>query len=137
MKEKGKRFLGIGSISVCNVLFGMLDFCSFVLIVLPLYPNIVNDYVYSVNLLAYTQTTLLNRLLYWGLFLLLVVIGILKLILTKSEKEKSNKIITCVSMALSVLGVMLLAVTKHAYAVIVIFLLLIIKGVVYFKYSER
>ncbi len=122
--------------SVCNVLFGMLDLCSFVLIVLPLYPNIVNDYVYSVNLLAYTQTTSLNRLLYWALFLLLVVIGIIKLVLTKLEKEKSNKIITCVSMTLSVLGVMLLAVTKQAYAVIVLFLLLMIKAVIYSKYVE-
>ena len=43
--------------------------------------------------------------------------------------EKSNKIMTCVSMTLSVLGVMLLAVTKQVYAVVVMFLLLIIKGV--------
>lgn len=116
--------------NMCNVLLGMLDICSFALIVLPLYPNIVNEYVYSVNLLAYTQTASLNLLLYWGVFLSLIVIGMIKLLLTKLEMEKSNKIMTCVSMTLSVLGVMLLAVTKQAYAVIVIFLLLIIKGVI-------
>lgn len=115
--------------NMCNVLLGMLDICSFALIVLPLYPNIINDYVYSVNLLAYTQTASLNRLLYWGVFLSLIVIGIMKLVLTKLEMEKSNKIMTCVSMTLSVLGVMLLAVTKQVYAVVVMFLLLIIKGV--------
>lgn len=122
--------------NMSNVLLGILDLCSFALIVLPLYPNIVNDYVYSVNLLAYTQAASLNRLLYWGLFLSLIVIGMIKLLLTKLETEKGNKIMTCVSMTLSVLGVMLLAVTKQAYAVIVIFLLLIIKGVIYFKYAE-
>ena len=115
--------------NMCNVLLGMLDICSFALIVLPLYPNIINDYVYSVNLLAYTQTASLNLLLYWGVFLSLIVIGIMKLVLTKLEMEKSNKIMTCVSMTLSVLGVMLLAVTKQVYAVVVMFLLLIIKGV--------
>ena len=115
--------------NMCNVLLGMLDICSFALIVLPLYPNIVNEYVYSVNLLAYTQTASLNLLLYWGVFLSLIVIGIMKLVLTKLEMEKSNKIMTCVSMTLSVLGVMLLAVTKQVYAVVVMFLLLIIKGV--------
>ena len=115
--------------NMCNVLLGMLDICSFALIVLPLYPNIINDYVYSVNLLAYTQSASLNRLLYWGVFLSLIVIGIMKLVLTKLEMEKSNKIMTCVSMTLSVLGVMLLAVTKQVYAVVVMFLLLIIKGV--------
>jgi transcriptional regulator with XRE-family HTH domain len=115
--------------NMCNVLLGMLDICSFALIVLPLYPNIINDYVYSVNLLAYTQTASLNLLLYWGVFLSLIVIGMIKLLLTKLEMEKSNKIMTCVSMTLSVLGVMLLAVTKQVYAVVVMFLLLIIKGV--------
>ena len=115
--------------NMCNVLLGMLDICSFALIVLPLYPNIVNEYVYSVNLLAYTQTASLNLLLYWGVFLSLIVIGIMKLVLTKLEMEKSNKIMTCVSMTLSVLGVMLLAVTTQVYAVVVMFLLLIIKGV--------
>ena len=115
--------------NMCNVLLGMLDIGSFALIVLPLYPNIVNEYVYSVNLLAYTQTASLNLLLYWGVFLSLIVIGIMKLVLTKLEMEKSNKIMTCVSMTLSVLGVMLLAVTKQVYAVVVMFLLLIIKGV--------
>ncbi len=123
--------------NMSNVLLGMLDLCSVALIVLPLYPNIVNDYVYSVNLLAYNQAASLNRLLYWGLFLLLVATGMIKLLLTKLEREKANKIMTCVSMTLSVLGVMLLAVTKQAYAVIVIFLLLIIKSVIYFKYAER
>ena len=115
--------------NMCNVLLGMLDIGSFALIVLPLYPNIVNEYVYSVNLLAYTQTASLNLLLYWGVFLSLIVIGMIKLLLTKLEMEKSNKIMTCVSMTLSVLGVMLLAVTKQVYAVVVMFLLLIIKGV--------
>ncbi len=123
--------------NMSNVLLGMLDLCSVALIVLPLYPNIVNDYVYSVNLLAYNQAASLTRLLYWGLFLLLVATGMIKLLLTKLEREKANKIMTCVSMTLSVLGVMLLAVTKQAYAVIVIFLLLIIKSVIYFKYAER
>ena len=50
--------------SMCDLLFGLLDVFAFVLIVLPLYPNMVGGFVYSVNLFAYTQTTLLNRSLF-------------------------------------------------------------------------
>ena len=80
--------------SMCHFLFGILDICSVILIFLPLYPNMANGFVYSVNLFAYTQTTMLNRLLYWIMFISLVVIGIMKLLLTKFGIERCNKIMT-------------------------------------------
>ena len=76
--------------NMCDLLFGMVDLFSFILIVLPLYPNTVGKYIYSVNLLAYTETTLLNRTVYWIMFLSLVVIGIIKLFLTKYKPEKET-----------------------------------------------
>ena len=116
--------------NMCDLLLGLLDLCSFILIVLPLYPNMVNGFVYSVNLFAYTQTTMLNRLLYWIMFITLVVIGVMKLFLTKFGIERCNKIVTGVSMVISVLSVLFLAMTRETYAVIVVFLLLIIKVVI-------
>lgn len=119
---------------MCDLLFGILDVSSFILIVLPLYPNMADGFIYSVNLLSYTQTTLLNRMLYWVMFSLLVVIGIVKLFLTKFGTEKCNKIITGVSMAFSILTVLFLAITRESYAIIVAFVLLTIKGVLLLKY---
>lgn len=119
--------------NMCDLLFGIMDICSFILIVLPLYPNTVNGYVYSVNLFAYTQVTSLNRALYWGLYILLIVIGIVKLILTNLGLSKCNKIVTGVSMFISILLVLFLAMTREAYAIIVVFLLLVIKGVLLLK----
>ena len=123
--------------SMCHFLFGILDICSVILIFLPLYPNMANGFVYSVNLFAYTQTTMLNRLLYWIMFISLVVIGIMKLLLTKFGIERCNKIMTGVSMVISILSVLFLAMTRETYAVIVVFLLLVIKGVLVLKYTER
>ena len=123
--------------NMCYLLFGMLDICSFLLIVLPLYPNVVNEFVYSVNLFAYTQMASTSRLLYWILIISLVGAGILKLLFTKFEMGKCNQIMTGISMLLSILGVMLLAMVREAYAVIVIFLLLVMKGVVLLKYTKR
>ena len=122
---------------VCDFLLGILDICSFILVVLPLYPNMVNGFVYSVNLFAYTQTTMLNRLLYWIMFITLVVIGIIKLLLTKFGIERCNNLITGVSLVISILNVLFLAMTRETYAVIVVFLLLVIKGLLLLKYTKR
>ena len=122
--------------SMCDLLFGLLDVCSFILIILPLYPNKVNEFVYSVNLFAYTQATSLNRLLYWVIFLSLVVAGVVKLLLNKLGVEKHNRIISGLSMVISVLAVLLLAMTRESYAVVVAFLLLGIKGCLLFKYAK-
>ena len=122
--------------NMCDLLFGLLDVFSFVLIVLPLYPNMVDGFVYSVNLFAYTQTTLLNRSLYWIMFVSLVVVGIIKLILTKLGMQRYNKIATRVSISISTLSVLLLAITRESYAVAVVFLLLVMKGILLLKCAK-
>ena len=122
--------------SMCDLLFGLLDVCSFILIFLPLYPNRVNEFVYSVNLFAYTQVTSLNRLFYWIIFISLVVAGVIKLLLTKLGMERFNRIMTGLSMVISVLAILLLAMTRESYAVVVAFLLLVIKGCLLFKYAK-
>ena len=122
--------------SMCDLLFGLLDICSFILIFLPFYPNRVNEFVYSVNLFAYTQVTSLNRLFYWIIFISLVVAGVIKLLLTKLGMERFNRIMTGLSMVISVLAILLLAMTRESYAVVVAFLLLAIKGCLLFKYAK-
>lgn len=123
--------------SMCDLIIGILDVCSFILIVLPLYPNMVNGFVYSVNLFAYTQASSLNRLLYWIMFISLVAAGVVKLLLAKSGIDRISKIMTGVSMVISILMVLFLTMTREVYAVIVVFLLLVIKGVLILKYTER
>lgn len=122
--------------SMCDLLFGLLDVCSFILIILPLYPNVVNGFVHSVNLFAYMQAAPLNRSLYWCIFISLVAAGIVKLLLAKLRMEKYNRIMTGVSMALSIFAILLLAVTRESYALIVIFLLLVMKGMLYLKCAK-
>ena len=122
--------------NICDMLFGLLDITSFILIVLPLYPNMVDGVIYSVNLFEYTQTTFLNRLVYWAIFILLIVVGSIKLLLTKFTNEKCNRIVTVVSMMLSILIVLFLALTREAYALVVVFLLLVIKGILVLKNKD-
>jgi len=119
--------------NICDLMFGMTDLFSFLLIVLPLYPWTVDGYVYSVNLFSYTETTILNRTVYWALFLALVLIGAVKISLTQLRAGKDQKTVTLVSMVMSVVLVIYLALAGETYAVTLAFLLLLIKGILLFR----
>lgn len=119
--------------NICDLLFGVVDFMSIMLIILPLYPMPVNDYVYSVNLFAYTESAPVNRIIYWAVFILLTLIGAIKVILNQMKIEKGRNIVTNVSVILSVAMVLFLAMTRQVYAVVIAFLLLILKGILILK----
>ena len=120
-----------------NMLFGVVDIFSFIMIILPLYPNKIDDYIYSVNLFNYTQTAVFNLVIMWSFYLALILIGISKILLTQLNIEKGQKVITNISLVLGILAVLYLAVTRDAYAITVVFVLLIIKVMLLFKVNER
>ena len=122
--------------NICDLLFGIVDLFSFILVVLPLYPNTINSFVHSVSLLNYTQTSLIKLVFYWIMFCSLFAIGIIKIILAKTKAEKGNKALMEVSIALNIFIVFFLALTREAYAVVFAFLLLIVKGGILLKYSK-
>ena len=116
---------------MCDFLIGLLDVFAILLIVLPLYPNAAEGFVYSVNLFAYTQTTSWNRFLYWTMFLLLVAVGMMKLVLIKRSRQRYSRTVTGLSMLLSFSAILLLAMTRESYAVVVLFLLFVMKGLLF------
>lgn len=120
-----------------NMLFGVVDIFSFIMIILPLYPNKIDDYIYSVNLFNYTQTAVFNLVIMWSFYLALILIGISKILLTQLNIEKGQKVITNISLVLGILAVLYLALTREAYAITVVFVLLIIKVMLLFKVNER
>lgn len=78
-------------VTIDDLLFGMVDLFSFILIVLPLYPKPIDGYIFSVNLFSYTETTWFNRWIYWIMFIALIGIGIVKIVLTQFKIEKGYK----------------------------------------------
>lgn len=121
---------------ICDLLFGIVDVFSFMLIILPLYPNPINGYIYSVNLFSYTETSAFNLFVYWIMFTALIISGAIKVILTQTRVEKGQKLLTVISMGLSILTVLFLAMTRDVYAITVAFLLLIIKGILLLKHIK-
>ncbi len=122
--------------TLCELLFGITDLMYLMLIILPLYPNPVNGFVYAVNLLNYRETTSMIRIIHWILFLLPVLIGTVKILLTECKIEKGQNLVTGCSMTIGILSVFFLAMTREAYAITAAFLLLIIKGILFIKMTK-
>ena len=122
--------------NILNLLFGVTDLVSFALIVLPLYPKHVDEYVFSVNLLSYKETSAISILIYCILLGILILSGIIKILMTELKPEKDQRVLTIISMLIGTLMILLLAVTREAYAVTVAFILFIIKGMLLLKYVK-
>lgn len=116
---------------ICDIIFGVADLLSFVLFVLPLYPSTIEGFVYSVGLLSYTETSKINIAVYWVLFALLVLSGAVKLIFAKLKAEKCGKASAYISLVISMVAVLFLSLTREAYALVVVFLLFVIKVTVF------
>ena len=119
--------------SMCDFVFGIADVCFLLLIVLPLYPRTIEEYIYSVSLFAYAEITAMHRLIYWILLALLIVSGIIKLVLTKFKSKTGQKLVTDSSMIINIMLVVFLALTREPYAVTLAFLLLVMKGMLLIK----
>ena len=128
--EKEKR----ENISIlCEFMIGIVDMFSLVMIFLPLYPNEIQGYIYSVSLMRYTQISSMNLMVYWILYILLFSSGVIKLISVKIKAEKLLKAITVISVILNVGLVIFMSLTREAYAVVMMFLLLAVKVLILFR----
>ena len=124
-------------ISVCDRLFGMIDLFASMLIFLPIYPNKIDGFVYSVNLLGYEQAPQYKKTICLILFVLLVLSGVSKVILTITGAEKTNKILSEISVAVNLLAVLFLVVTRETYAAVFALLFLIAKAIIIFRCIRR
>ena len=120
--------------NMCDLLFGIVDVFSIILIILPLYPNTAENFIHSVNLFQYTETSYFHRSVYWLFFLALVITGIAKILLPKEGNK--NQILTSISMTLSILIILFLALAREAYAIAVTFLLFVTKTILLLKYIK-
>lgn len=103
---------------------------------MPLYPKHVDGYVFSVNLLSYKEASAVSILIYCILLGILILSGIIKILMTELKPEKDQRVLTIISMLIGTLMILLLAVTREAYAVTVAFILFIIKGMLLLKYVK-
>ncbi len=118
---------------IYDLFFGITDLFAVLLIILPLYPNTINGYVYSISLLSYMESSEFNLVVYWVLFVSLIILGIIKTVTVQFNIEKGRNIIKYSSIFISTIAVLYLALAREAYAIVVAFLLLAVKVLLLLK----
>lgn len=128
-ENENKRNINI----LCDILFAFFDIFTFMIIILPIYPCTINDFIYTVNLFLYNEIESFNIILYWILYLSLIISGFIKLILLKFNQNNINKLLSYISLFTSVFAIVVLALSKEVYAIIFLFLFFVIKCLLFVK----
>lgn len=121
--------------SICDLMFGCTDLFALLLFFLPLYPKPVDGCVYAVNLIQYTENGSIENVICWVLFLVLTLLGMIKIGMVRRKAEKVQNLLTACSMGCSVLSVLVLLMARVPYAGVVAFLLLLVKGGLLYRQS--
>ncbi len=123
---------------VSGLLDGIIDLCSFLLLVLPLYSNTMEEQVYAVNWFRQTQTTVFNHRFVGISSIILILLGMCKILFISINPEKGNKnlyykVTTWLSLSLGMLLVLFLALMRMPYAIVLAFILFLLKGYLMLK----
>ena len=116
-----------------DLLTGCADIMALTLLLLPLYPEKLSGTFTAVSLLRYTQIALPFACVCWGLMILLITVGAVKVLMHYRHIEKGCSAVTVASFELSIIAVLFLTAARLPYAVTVVFLLLIVKGILVFR----
>ena len=122
---------------LCHALHGMLDVLSLLLILLPIYPQEVEGYVYGVNLWRYAQAAEYIRRAYWGLFSAQAFIGVVEMVQARREDGAWRKTMPEISLLLSVASVLCLVLARETYAAVLAILLMLFKMALVFRSVKR
>lgn len=119
--------------NICDFLFGITDLLNILLIILPLYPKTINNHVYSVNLFLQSDLSSVSRAIYLSMFIVLILFGTVKIIVNQLKILKGRNVLTNTSVVLNIVVVLILSLARQAYAIVIAFLLLVIKSILVIK----
>lgn len=119
--------------NICDFLFGITDLLNILLIILPLYPKTINNHVYSVNLFLHSDISSVNRAIYLSMFIVLILFGTVKIIVNQMKIMKGRNVLTNTSVVVNIVVVLILSLARQAYAIVIAFLLLVIKSILVIK----
>lgn len=121
---------------VYGFILGVVDVMTILFIFLPLYGEAHDGYISHVNLLSYHDTSIFNLTIYWGIFSLLIIMGILQLVFLYFDKEKLRNLAFKWSMGIDIFAICLFAAAREPYANLLLFLLFIIKVLLIVRQSK-
>lgn len=118
---------------IFGFVFNVLDFMAIAFIFLPLYGQPRGDYIYSVSLFDYYDTTLVIRSIYYVIYISMALIGIAGFIIQLLEKEKYLRINKYISLGIHTLAIVFLIMTRQPYITFFLFMFFMIKVIMLIK----
>lgn len=115
---------------------GMLDVLAVALIVLPIYGNPVDNYIYHINIFQNTHTPNIDLTIHWTVFLSIIGLGIGRLCFIHFNNKSLYRIATTFSFILNAGAICLFAAAREPYATILLFLFFTGKTFLLFKQSR-
>ena len=120
-----------------DFLLGVIDLLAVALVMFPLYPETIDGFVYSVSLLSYNEIAPHILTMYWIMFLTFIVLGTAKLFVLKCRAGKGAKLISDISVGFNVIVLIFLAISREAYATVLVTMMLVAKMIIMLKDSKR
>ena len=121
---------------LCGFLYAVVDLFALMLIVLPLYPETVDGYVYSVNLWMYSEIAFYNKTIYWIMFIALLLCGLSGLVETYFKDNRTDLSMK-ISLVLAIVTVLYLSISTEAYAATLATLMMIAKFLLALKMNHK
>lgn len=121
---------------IYSFIFGVIDIMTILFILLPLYGEKREGYIYSVNLLSFKDSTKFNLVIYWTIFITLIASGIFQLIFIYFEKEKRKNFIAKFSIGIDFFAICFFAIAREPYVNMFLFLLFAFKILIKVKQAK-
>lgn len=112
---------------VYGLVYGVIDLLAILFIILPMYGQTVGGYIYSVNLFRFKETTRVNLVIYWAIFSILILCGILELIFLRMNWEKQRSFVAEFAIRFDVFAICFFACAREPYVNLFLFLMVVIK----------
>lgn len=113
--------------SMCNLLLGVVDLMSILLLLLPLYSREMDGVIASVNLWNFKPVSAWVGIICWILIIALIMLGIAKILLNYLHMENWQRMITTISIGIGMLAVIYFAMIREVYCIVIVFLQLMMK----------
>lgn len=128
---KQENLLSIKRIN--NLTYSLLDIVSILFILLPLYAQKVNDFIYSVPLKNTSDLNNNIKILIIIILSFMTLIGIVELLLNFVKNKKTQKNINILSLLVQSFATLFFIISRQVYLALITFVILIIKAILLFR----
>lgn len=129
-----KYEVDINNKKTIHLIYSLLDLINVLLIFLPLYPNKIDNIIYSVSLISQNDLLPVIKIVYITSLSLASLIGLVELLLFVANRYRAQKIFCIMSFVLHVASILFYAISKQPYLTSIVFVLMIIKFLTAIEY---